>query len=136
MVPRLKRSRSPGRYWRHHHGSMPPSPAAEGWCAWCCRAGEADARVGASSIFYTDGYNAYGEFTLLGAGQGPSLSPGTEMEEPPTLVHVLLDEQDSSTIMMFRVTGLGSAQDWAGFAGTLERIWGRVLNNLKAVLEA
>jgi hypothetical protein len=52
------------------------------------------------------------------------------------LIHVSLDGQDDSTLVTFRVTGLGSEQDWAGVTDFLERTWGRVLDNLKAVLEA
>jgi hypothetical protein len=51
------------------------------------------------------------------------------------LIHVSLDGHDDSTVVTFKVTGLGSEQDWTGIADSLERIWGRVLNNLKAVLE-
>jgi hypothetical protein len=51
------------------------------------------------------------------------------------LIHVSLDGQDDSTLVTFRVTGLGSEQDWAGVTDFLERTWGRVLDNLKAVLE-
>jgi len=52
------------------------------------------------------------------------------------LIHVRLSEQDHGTLMTFQVTGPGSERDWAAIVGFLERIWGRVLNNLKAVLEA
>jgi uncharacterized protein YndB with AHSA1/START domain len=108
---------------------------ADGWCEWCCERAEADPRVGGKLHIYTEGYNAYGEFTALEQDKAVTFTWDGD-GEPPTLIHVLLDKLDSSTMMTFRVTSLGSEQDWAGFAGTLERIWDRVLNNLKAVLES
>jgi len=108
---------------------------AEGWCAWCCERAECDAQVGGRLHIYTDGYNAYGEFTELEEDRSVAFTWDGD-GEPPTLVHVSLDRQDDGTVMTFQVTGLCSEQEWAGFADTLERIWGRVLNNLKAVLEA
>jgi uncharacterized protein YndB with AHSA1/START domain len=108
---------------------------AEGWCAWCCEQAEVDPHVGGKLHIYTEGYNAYGEFTVLEQDRTVAFTWDGD-GEPPTLIHVLLDEQEDSTMVTFRVIGLGSEQDWAGFAGTLERIWGRVLDNLKAVLEA
>lgn len=108
--------------------------SAEGWRAWCCEQAEADAHVGGKLHIYTDGYNAYGEFTALEQDRAVAFTWDGD-GEPPTLIHVRLEEQDNRTVMTFRVTGVCSEQDWAGLAGTLEGIWGRVLNNLKAVLE-
>jgi uncharacterized protein YndB with AHSA1/START domain len=107
---------------------------AEGWCAWCCERAECDARVGGRLHIYTDGYNAYGEFTELEQDRTVAFTWDGD-QEPPTLVRVSLDGQDDGVVMTFQVTGLSSEQEWAGSADTLERIWGRVLNNLKAVLE-
>ena len=107
----------------------------EGWCEWCCEQAEADAHVGGKLHIYTEGYNAYGEFTVLEQDRTVAFTWNGD-GEPPTLVHVLLDGQDNSTTITFKVTGLCSEQDWAAFADTLERIWGRVLDNLKAVLES
>jgi uncharacterized protein YndB with AHSA1/START domain len=108
---------------------------AAGWCAWCCEEAEADARVGGRLHVYTEGYNAYGEFTVLEPGRAVSFTWDGD-GEPPTLIEVSLDGQDDATIVTFQVTGLGSEQDWAGIADFLERIWGRALDNLKAVLES
>jgi uncharacterized protein YndB with AHSA1/START domain len=108
---------------------------AEGWCAWCCEKAEADAHVGGKLHIYTEGYNANGEFTVLEPDRAVAFTWNGDAE-PPTLIHVLLDEQDDGTVVAFKVTGLGSTQDWAGIADSLERIWGRALDNLKAVLEA
>ena len=107
----------------------------EGWCEWCCEQAEADAHVGGKLHIYTEGYNAYGEFTVLGQDRTVAFTWNGD-GEPPTLIHVLLDGQDTGTITTFRVTSLGPEQDWAGFAAFLERTWGHALNNLKAVLEA
>ena len=38
---------------------------AEGWCEWCCEKAEIDALVGGKLHIYTEGYNAYGVFTVL-----------------------------------------------------------------------
>lgn len=108
---------------------------AEGWCAWCCEKAEADARIGGRLHIYTEGYNAYGEFTELEQARTVAFTWDGD-GEPPTLIRVTLEEQEGSTVMTFKVTGLGSEEDWAGIADFLERTWGRVLNNLKAVLEA
>ena len=107
---------------------------AEGWHAWCCERAECDAHVGGRLHIYTDGYNAYGEFTELEQDRTVAFTWDGD-QEPPTLVRVSLDGQDDGVVMTFQVTGLSSEQEWAGSADTLERIWGRVLNNLKAVLE-
>lgn len=107
---------------------------AEGWCAWCCERAECDARVGGKLHVYTEGYNAYGEFTELEEDRSAAFTWDGD-GEPPTLIRVSLDGDAKSTIMTFKVTGLCSEQEWAGFADTLERIWARVLNNLKEVLE-
>ena len=107
---------------------------ADGWCAWCCEQAESDAHVGGKLTIYTEGYNAYGEFTELEQDRTVAFTWDGD-QEPPTLVRVSLDGQDDGVVMTFQVTGLSSEQEWAGSADTLERIWGRVLNNLKAVLE-
>jgi len=107
---------------------------ADGWCAWCCEQAESDAHVGGKLHIYTEGYNAYGEFTELEQDKTVAFTWDGD-QEPPTLIRVSLDKQDGGTIVTFQVTGLCSEQEWAGIADTLERIWGRVLNNLKAVLE-
>ena len=107
---------------------------AEGWCAWCCEQAESDAHVGGKLRIYTEGYNAYGKFTELEQDRTVAFTWDGD-QEPPTLIRVLLDRQGDGTVVTFQVTGLCSEQEWAGIADTLERIWGRVLNNLKAVLE-
>jgi uncharacterized protein YndB with AHSA1/START domain len=108
---------------------------AAGWCAWCCEEAEADARVGGRLHVYTEGYNAYGEFTVLEPGRAVSFTWDGD-GEPPTLIEVSLDRQDDTTSVTFGVKGLGSEQEWADIADFLERTWGRALDNLKAVLEA
>lgn len=107
---------------------------AEGWCAWCCEQAKADAQVGGKLHIYTDGYNAYGEYKVLESNKSVTFTWDGD-KEPPTLIQVSLDEQDTQTRMIFQVTVLGSEQDYPGFAEFLERIWGRALNNLKTVLE-
>jgi len=90
--------------------------------------------MGGKLHIHTEGYNAYGEFTELEQDRTVAFTWDGD-GEPPTLIRVSLDRQDDGTVIAFQVTGLCSEQEWAGFADTLERIWGRVLNNLKAVLE-
>ena len=107
---------------------------ADGWCEWCCEKAESDACVGGKLHIYTEGYNAYGEFKVLEQDRNIEFTWNGD-GEPPTLIHVLLERLDNSTVVPFKVTGLGSEQDWTNIAESLERIWGRVLNNLKAVLE-
>ena len=107
---------------------------AEGWCAWCCEQAKSDARVGGKLHIYTEGYNAYGEFTELEPDRTVAFTWNGD-GEPPTRIRVLLDGHEHSTVVTFQVIGLGPEQDWAGIADFLERTWGRVLNNLKAVLE-
>jgi uncharacterized protein YndB with AHSA1/START domain len=108
---------------------------AADWCEWCCEKAETNACVGGKLHIYTEGYNAYGEFTILERDRIVAFTWNGD-GEPPTLIRVLLDGQDNSTIVTFKVTGLGCEKDWANIADFLERTWGRALNNLKAVLEA
>jgi uncharacterized protein YndB with AHSA1/START domain len=107
---------------------------AEGWCEWCCEKAESDAHIGGKLYIYTEGYNAYGEFTELEQDRTVAFTWNGD-REPPALIHVSLNGRDHSTVLTFQVTGLGSEQDWTGIADSLECIWGRVLNNLRAVLE-
>ena len=107
---------------------------AAGWCEWCCEKAETDAYIGGQLHIYTEGYNAYGEFTVLEQDRIVAFTWNGD-EEPPTLIHVLLNGQDNGTIVTFKVTILDSKQDWVSFADFLERTWGHALNNLKAVLE-
>jgi len=107
---------------------------AEGWCAWCCEAAEADARLGGKLHIYMDGYNAYGEFRMLDPDRAVTFTWDGD-NEPPMLIRVLLDGQDNSTFLTFQVVGLCSEQDWAALAGFLDRPWGHALDNLKKLLE-
>jgi uncharacterized protein YndB with AHSA1/START domain len=91
--------------------------------------------VGGKLHIYTEGYNAYGEFTLLEPDRTVAFTWDGD-EEPPTLIEVSLDGQEDGTSVTFRVTGLGSEREWADIADFLERTWGRALGNLKAVLQA
>ena len=108
---------------------------AAGWCAWCCETAEAAPRVGGRLHIYTEGYNAYGEFTDLQQDRIVEFTWDGD-GEPPTLIRVQLDGGDDRTSLTFKVTGRCSPQDWAGIADFLERTWGRALRNLKAVMEA
>jgi len=108
--------------------------SAEGWCEWCCEQAEVEAKIGGKLHIFTDGYNAYGEYTILDPDRAIAFTWDGD-GEPPTLVHVSLKEQEHHTEMVFKITGLESSQDWAEFAAFLERTWGHALDNLKAVLE-
>ena len=108
---------------------------AEGWCAWCCETAEIEARCPGRLHIYTEGYNAYGEFSRLIPDQAASFSWDGD-EEPPTLISVQLDEQEDGTFVTFTVTSKDPDQDWGDFGDFLERTWGRALDNLKAVLES
>jgi uncharacterized protein YndB with AHSA1/START domain len=107
---------------------------SEDWCEWCCEKAEADPHVGKKLHIYTEGYNAYGEFTILEQDKAVAFTWNGDAE-PPTLIHVLLNKQNDGTHMTFKVTGLCPEQDWAGIVDFLERTWGHALNNLKVVLE-
>jgi uncharacterized protein YndB with AHSA1/START domain len=106
-----------------------------GWLAWCCERAEIDARPGGTLHVYTEGYNAYGEFKLLDADRAVSFTWDGD-GEPPTLIRVQLERQESGTGVLFQVEGRGSRQEWAEIADSLESIWARALGNLKRVLEA
>jgi len=107
---------------------------AEGWCEWCCETAEIDMRIGGRLHIYTEGYNAYGEFTMLEENKAVVFTWDGD-KEPPTRIHVSLDPQADHTILTFKVIGLGPEDGWASFAEFLERVWGRALDNLKDVLE-
>ena len=67
---------------------------AEGWCEWCCEKAEADAHVGGRLHIYTEGYNAYGEFTELEQDRTVALTWNGD-GEPPMLIRVLLEGRDA-----------------------------------------
>lgn len=119
---------------------VPPSQAyaafstAEGWCAWCCETAEVDARVGGRYHIFTQGYHARGEFTHLEPERTLAFTWDGD-KEPPMVVRVELTGQGQGTLLAFTVTVLGSLDAWPGFLDFLGRTWGRVLDNLKAVLE-
>ncbi len=107
---------------------------ADGWNAWCSEKSEVDACFGGKFHIYTEGYNAYGEFTDLEQDRTVSFTWNGD-KEPPTLIQIHIFGHNSQTGVTFKLTGLCSEQDWAGIADFLEHIWGHVLNHLKAVLE-
>jgi len=108
---------------------------AQGWCAWCCETAEVDARIGGKLHIYTEGYNAYGVFTVLEPSRTVAFTWDGD-KEPPMHVDVRLEEQKNDTPLTFNVAVLGNLEDWPAFATFLERTWGRALDNLKEVLEA
>ena len=108
--------------------------SSDGWCRWCSETAEVDPHIGGKLHIYTEGYNAYGEFTQLDQDQVAAFTWNGDAE-PPTFIHVLLTQQADSTHLAFKVTGLCPPQDWPSFAEFLERTWGHALNNLKSVLE-
>ena len=108
---------------------------ASGWCEWCCEQAETEVMLGGKLHIYTEGYNAYGEFTELEPGRSVAFT-WNGVGEPPTLIQVSLVGEDNRTRLKFKVTGLGTQADWIKIVDFLESTWGRVLNNLKAVLEA
>jgi uncharacterized protein YndB with AHSA1/START domain len=107
---------------------------AEGWCAWCCETAEIDARCPGNLHVYTEGYNAYGEFSMLSPNQAVGFSWDGD-GEPPTLITVSLDDQEDGTVVTFTVAPTDPDHHWGDFGEFLERTWGRALDNLKAVLE-
>ena len=108
---------------------------ADGWCEWCAEKAEVDTTIRGKLHIYTQGYNAYGEFRVLEQDRKIAFTWDGD-GEPPTVIHISLDEQADGTKVTFKVIGLCPEQDWAKFSETLKSIWGRVLDNLKAVLEA
>ncbi len=107
---------------------------AEGWCEWCCEKAETDARVGGRLYIYTEGYNAYGEFTELDKDRLAAFTWCGD-REPPMQIQVVIEGIDNSMQLTFKVQVLGTEQEYAEIADFLERIWGHVLDNLKVVLE-
>lgn len=108
---------------------------AEGWLSWCSETAEAETVLGGKLHIYTQGYHAYGEFTRLEQDKAVAFTFNGD-GEPPTLIAVEINPQGSSSEMTFTVSGNWSEQDHPGFSAFLERTWGRVLDNLKAVLES
>lgn len=107
---------------------------ADGWCNWCSETAEIEAFVGGKLHIYTDGYNAYGELTELEQNRLIAFTWLGD-KEPPTLIHVSLDEFEGQTRVTFKVTIIDPERKWPTFNEFLERIWGRALENLKDVLE-
>jgi uncharacterized protein YndB with AHSA1/START domain len=108
---------------------------ADGWCKWCCETAELEGFVGGKLHIFTEGYNAYGEFTELEQNRVIAFTWLGD-REPPTLIHVSLKESEGQTGVTFKVSIIDPEQKWPTFAEFLDRIWGRALENLKDVLEA
>ena len=113
---------------------------AEGWCMWCCEKAEVKTRIGGKLHIYTDGYNAYGEFTFLEENKAVAFTWNGD-KEPPTQIYVGIDPQADHTLLTFKVTAedpegwIGPEGSWTSFPEFLEQIWGHALDNLKSVLE-
>jgi uncharacterized protein YndB with AHSA1/START domain len=107
---------------------------AEGWREWCAETAEVDCSIGGKLHIYTEGYNAYGEFTNLEQDRNIAFTWNGD-REPPTHIQVRLNGQENGTLVTFQVTVFSSEQDGGGFRDFLERTWGRALKNLKSVLE-
>ena len=107
---------------------------AEGWCEWCCEEAACNATVGGKLHIYTDGYNAYGEFQKVEPARFISFTWDGD-GEPLVLIAVGIEQVKDASQLTFKVIGLCSDQEWLGIVDFLERTWGRVLNNLKSVLE-
>lgn len=108
--------------------------SAEAWCEWCCEKADIDARVGGQLHIYTEGYHAYGAFTNLEENKAVAFTWDGD-HEPPTQIHVSLHDQGGSTVMTFKVIGLGPEHSWADFSELLQRVWGHALDSLKILLE-
>jgi uncharacterized protein YndB with AHSA1/START domain len=108
------------------------TPAA--WRQWCDADARTDPCPGGRLYVYTPGYAAIGEFTALEENKTVAFTWDGQ-GEPPTRVHVALQERDGGTHVTFTVTGLGAEQAWAETAHVFESAWGRALANLQSVLE-
>lgn len=114
--------------------------SAAGWCTWCCEQAEVEAQIGGNLHIYTDGYNAYGKFTILEENQAVAFTWDGD-KEPPSWIHVWIEPQADQTLLTFKVIAenpagwTGPEEKWNCFAEFLEYIWGHTLDNLKFVLE-
>ena len=106
-----------------------------GWISWCCETAEAEPVPGGKLHIYTQGYNAYGEFIRLEQDRAVAFTFNGDAE-PPALISVLIDAHGDHCELTFTVSGDWSEQEHPGFTAFLQRTWGRVLDNLKAVLES
>jgi uncharacterized protein YndB with AHSA1/START domain len=107
---------------------------AEGWCSWCCEHAECAPHPGGRLHISTEGYHAYGIFKEVETDRTVTFTWDGD-KEPPMLIQVTLEEHADRTLLTFQVSGLCTSTEWEGIAGTLERIWQRVLGNLREVLE-
>jgi uncharacterized protein YndB with AHSA1/START domain len=108
--------------------------SADGWCEWCCETAECDPVIGGKLHIYTEGYNAYGEFTKLYQDRAAAFTWNGD-REPSMRIRVSVEGMEYCTQLTFKVQVLGTEQEYKDIAEFLERIWGHVLDNLKAVLE-
>jgi uncharacterized protein YndB with AHSA1/START domain len=112
--------------------------SADGWCEWCCEKAEVDARIDGKLHIYTEGYNAYGKFTILEQDKVVAFTWDGD-KEPPTRIHVGREEQGDNTLVTFKVIVLDPELTPADFAEFLERIWhipwGRLCYNPSTLCE-
>lgn len=107
---------------------------ATAWEQWCCDLAHVELQPGGHLYLCTEGYCACGVYTALEENRRVAFT-WHGVDEPSTLVEVTLEAHGDGTQMTFAVTNQGTAEAWAEKADVFEKLWGRALENLQAVLE-
>lgn len=102
---------------------------------WLCHKAYTEPRKGGRFEIRWRSYEARGVFTAFAPPRTLAFTWQGINDPGETQVKITLKPSEAGTRLTLSHSGWGSGKKWAGFAETAEREWGKVLDNLKSVLE-
>lgn len=102
---------------------------------WLCHKACTEPRKGGRFEIRWRSYTARGVFIAFAPPKTLAFTWQGANDPGETQVKITLKPLEAGTKLVLSHSGWGSGKKWAGFAETAEREWGKVLDNLKSVLE-
>ncbi len=103
---------------------------------WFCREARTEPRQGGQfRVGWWSGYDAQGTYTLFAPPRAVAFTWLGKGEPGETQIRVTLTPSDGATKLTLAHAGFGAGKKWAGQAESALREWGKVLDNLRSVLE-